>query len=139
MAATGIQRRLRGWSIALGGFHHDGNLAFDQLGVGGLNVDHQVAVDLAAADHRPGGDHVQHQLLCGSGLQAGRAGHHFRADNRCNGDVGAVRHFAVRIAADDRDQRVLLVGVGHCAQHVRRTAAGGNADQNVMLVKAQRL
>ena len=88
MAAAGIQRRLRGLAIALGGFHHDGNLSLNQLGVGRFDVDHQVAVHLAQADHRGGRDHVERHLLARAGLEAGGPGQHLGPVDQLDGDVG---------------------------------------------------
>ncbi|MOA56671.1 hypothetical protein D3C78_1807030 [compost metagenome] len=59
MALTLIKCLFRLFRAALRGFDHDIDLALYKLGVGGFHVDHQVAVNLAAADHRPGGDHIQ--------------------------------------------------------------------------------
>ena len=48
----------------------DAARAVGQLGVGGLDVDHQVAVNVAHTDERPRGEHVEDQFLRGAGLHA---------------------------------------------------------------------
>ena len=56
---------------AVGGGHDDAVGAVDELVVGRFDVDHEVAVDGAGADHDAGGEHVQDQLGGGAGLHAG--------------------------------------------------------------------
>ena len=64
----------------------------------GLDVDHQVAVGLADAHHRDGGQHVQHHLGRGAGLQPGRPGEHFGADAGRDDQVDEV----LQLGAPDR-------------------------------------
>ena len=70
--------------------HHDAFAAITQLGVGGLQVDHEVAVRLPDANHRAGGQHVEHQLGRGAGLESRRTGHQLRTDVDMDQDVAPI-------------------------------------------------
>ena len=60
-----------GGLIDSGGGHDDALGAVDELGVGGLEVDHEVAVDGSGFDHDAGGEHVEDEFGGGAGLHAG--------------------------------------------------------------------
>ena len=70
-----------------------------------VEVDHQVAVGLANPHHRRGRQHVEDELRGGSGLQARRAGDHFRADGRRDREIDERLQLGSRIAGDEDDFR----------------------------------
>ena len=82
------------------GGHDDALGAVDQLGVGGLHVDHEVAVDGSGFDHDSGGEHVEDELGCGAGFHASAAGDDFGAGERGDGDVGDCGHGGVGDAGE---------------------------------------
>ena len=81
-----------GGLIDAGGGGDDALGAVDQLGVGGLHVDHEVAVDGSGLDHDAGGEHVEDELGCGAGFHACAAGEDLGAGNGGDGDVGGCGH-----------------------------------------------
>ena len=74
-----------------------------QLLGSGLHVDHQVAVGLADLDHRDRGQHVEHHLGRGAGLEARRAGDELGADRRRDLQVDEVLQLGARPAGDEDD------------------------------------
>ena len=115
----------------------DAAAAILQLLRGRLHVDHQVAVGLADADHRGGGEDVQHHLRRGAGLQARRAGEHFRSDARRDDQVDEVREVRARPARDEDDAQARLARARQRAADERRHAAGRNADHDVLLRRTE--
>ena len=87
---------------------HDAPRAVLQLGVGRLEVDHQVLVRLAEADHGRGGDGVQRRLGGRSRLQARGAGEHLGAGGDGDDDVGEAAQPALRRAGDEHRARALV-------------------------------
>ena len=87
-----FSRRFGGGGLvdACGG-HDDALGSVDEFGVGGLEVDHEVAVDGSGFDHDAGGEHVEDELGGGAGFEARAAGEDFGAGDRGDGDVGEVR------------------------------------------------
>src|ERR1700730_2354822 len=82
-------------SFEAGGGHDDALGSVDELGVGGLDVDHEVAVDGSGFDHDAGGEHVEDEFGGGAGFEAGAAGEDFGAGDGGDGDVGEGGHLGV--------------------------------------------
>jgi hypothetical protein len=70
--------------------HHDPLTAVDQLGIGGLQIHHQVAVGLAEADHGAGREGVEHQLGGRPRLHPGGPGHDFRPGPQHDADIAGL-------------------------------------------------
>jgi hypothetical protein len=80
LAAAGVGERGRaGRHGQAGGLGEHAHLAVAQLAVAGHHVNHEVGVRAAEPDHDRRGQRVEHQLLRGAGLHAGRAGDRLRA------------------------------------------------------------
>jgi hypothetical protein len=105
LAARRREQRPRGFTREAAHLHHDPLGAIGELGVGRAQVDHQVAVALADADHRTGGDHVEHLLGGGPRLQARRSGEHLGADDGHDAQVGDLSHRLRRRRAGDQPRR----------------------------------
>ena len=118
------------------GGHDDALGAVDELGVGGLDVDHEVAVDGSGFDHDSGGEHVEDELGCGAGFHAGAAGDDFRAGERGDGDVGECGHRGVGDAGEGDGEGAECFGVGEGSEDVRGAAAGGDAYECVLAGEA---
>ena len=83
--------------------HEDPLGAIDQLAVGGHQVDHQIPVRLPHANHRAGGDRVQHEFGGGTSLHAGGAGQDLGSRLHVNEDVdGSPDLLHRRCTADQR-------------------------------------
>ena len=132
MIAALLQRSGSGGFVALGSRADDGHAAADQLLVGGLNVYHQVAVHLAQADHRAGGEHVQHHFLGCAALHAGGAGHDLGAGHRCDAHLGQSVDLAAGAAGHTDGHAAQGLGVLHSADDIGRAAAGGDAHQHIL-------
>ena len=95
-------RRARG-AVDPADLHEDSLAAVRQLLVGRPQVDHQIAVGLAEADHRAGRDRVEHELGGGARLHARGARDDLRAGDRQDHDVHDVERLVRRRRArDDR-------------------------------------
>ena len=103
-----------------------------ELDVGRPQVHHQVAERLAEPDHRAGREHVQHQLGRRARLQPGRAGDHLGPDQRHDHQVDVRRQLGVRLHARPTVNAPDRPGVFDRPQHVRRSPAGGDADDHVL-------
>ena len=112
----------------------DAHCPVAQLGVAGVEVDHQVADDVAALGHRQRGDHVQDQLGGGAALEPGGAGQQLGAKVRLDDDARPVVawDFQRWVEAEQRGFRAAPVGLPDAAPHERRPAAGGDADEHVL-------
>ncbi len=89
---AGLFEQVRGGGLVdSGGCGDDALGAVDELGVGGLHVDHEVAVDGSGFDHDAGAQHVEDELGGGSGFEARAAGEDFGAGDGGDGDVGRRR------------------------------------------------
>src|ERR1043165_3319154 len=78
--ATGlVEEGERGVSGGACGGGEDAGSAVAEFVVGGAQVDHEVLVDAAGADHEGGGDGVECELSRGAGLHACGAGEDFGA------------------------------------------------------------
>ena len=67
---TRLQSLLRSFVVGSSGLFEDANGAIAQFGILWLDVDHQIAIDIAEASHGRGGDHVENHFVCGSGFHA---------------------------------------------------------------------
>ena len=64
----------------VGQFLDDAESPIAQFYVGGVEVDHQVFLDLAEANHGEGAEDVQDKFGGSARLKSGRPGEHLRAD-----------------------------------------------------------
>ncbi len=81
--------------VDVGGGHDDALGSVDKFGVGGLDVDHEVAVDGSGFDHDAGGEHVEDELGGGAGFEASAAGEDFGASDGGDRYVGERSHLRV--------------------------------------------
>ena len=117
--------------IDSGGCRDDALGAVDELGVGGADVDHQVAEGCAGADHDACGEHVQNKFCRGASLHAGGAGEDLGAGGGGDGDLGGAGKGGVGDAAEADGEGVVLAGVVDGSEDVGRAAGGGDADEGV--------
>jgi len=121
-----------GCLVDAGGGHDDALGAIDEFRVGGLDVDHEVAVDGSGFDHDAGADHVEDELGGGAGFEARAAGDDFGAGERGDGDVGQGGHGGVGDAGESDGEAAEWIGVLKRAEDVGGSAAGGDADQGIL-------
>ena len=121
-----------GGVVNAGGGRDDALGAVDELGVGGAEVDHQVAEGRSGADHHAGGEHVQNELGGGSSLHAGGTGEDLGAGGGGDGDLGGAGELGVGDAAEADGEGAALAGVGDGAEDVGRATGGGDADEGVL-------
>ena len=107
-----------GWSTPVAAAMMPSLGAVDELGVGGLYVDHEVAVDGSGFDRDAGAQHVEDELGGGSGFEARAAGEDFGAGNGGDGDVGDGGHLRVGDAGEGDGEGTDRAGVGECAEDV---------------------
>ena len=86
-----------------GGLHQDPLAPVHQLVVPGPQVHHEVAVDLAEPDHRPGGEGVEHELGGGARLHPGRAGDDLGTDRHGDADVAGLAQQRAAAPTGDED------------------------------------
>ena len=103
-----------------------------QLLVGRRDVDHQIAERLSEADHGDRRKHVQNQLLRRSRLEARRAGQKLRADDHDDGVIHERLQRRLGRGDDAGRRRTGRDRSLDCAQHVRRSSAGADADDDVV-------
>src|SRR6185503_20719392 len=115
-----------------GGGGDDALCSVDQFGVGGLDVDHEIAVDGPAADHYSGADHVKDELGSCSGLKTGAAGEDLGTGDGSDSDIGCSGDGGAGYTGERNGERADFAGVVKSAEDVRRPAAGGNADERVL-------
>jgi len=96
-----------------------------------LVAHHQVAVALAQADHRRGGDGVEDQFGGGAGLQASGACEDFRAGFDRDDHVGLREVLGAGVAGEEDAPRSETPGVVEATSDERGQAAGGDADEDV--------
>ena len=118
------------------GGHDDALSAIDELGVGGLEVDHEVAVDGSGFDHHAGGDHVEDELGGRASFHARAAGDDFGAGDRGDGDVRGGGNGRVGDAGEGDGESSEGIGVSEGPKDVGRTAAGGDAYEYVLAGEA---
>ena len=89
LAAGGFEEVQGGVAGEAGEAGDDAGGAVDEFGVfGGVDIDHEVAVGLADADHGEGGDAVEDELGGGAGFKAGGSGEDFGAGVEGEEEVG---------------------------------------------------
>ena len=134
--STSRPEQFAGFLRADAGHHRDDALrAVLQLLGSGLDVDHQVAVGLADANHRDRRQHVEHHLGGRAGLETRGPGDDFGPDRRRDDQVDEVLQLGARPAGDEDDARALLARAGERAAHELRDAAGRDADDDVALAR----
>src|SRR4029077_12114517 len=111
----------------------DSNATLGKLGVLQVKVDHEIAVDVAKAGHGAGGQHIKNHFLGSAGFHAAGTGEHFRADVGDDGEVGGAFERRVAIASDGDGLGAPATGVFNGGDGERSAAAGGDADDNVIL------
>jgi hypothetical protein len=131
-AAGSFEEGRGGGLVDAGGGHDDAVGAIDELGVGGLHVHHEVAVDGSGLDHDAGGEHVEDELGCGAGFEARAAGEDFGAGEGGDGDVGGGGHGGVGDAGERNGEGAEGIGVGEGSEDVGGSAAGGYAYERVL-------
>ena len=122
MAAGFLQGSLRLAARTAAAFHDDADGALLELLVAGLDVDHEVAVDLAELDHRARREHVEHELLCRARLHARRARDDFRPRDGRQRDVSKRGNLGVFAARQCNRQRAERFGIVEPPNHVGRAA-----------------
>ncbi len=94
-----LQQQLLCFRLADSELVHDHpRAALHKLLVGKLHIYHTVAAHVAQLDHNRGRDHVQHQLLGGTGFHARAARYKLRAYNHFDRKVCMLRHLRACIA-----------------------------------------
>src|SRR6266480_3474963 len=73
--------------IGLGQLSDDAHGAIAQLRAGGMQIDHQIAPDLAERDHGAGADDVERNLGDSPCFQAGGSGYNFRSNRESNNKI----------------------------------------------------
>ena len=123
-----------GGAVAACGADDDAFGAVDELGVGGLDVDHEVAEDGSGADHDAGGEHVEDELGGGAGFETGAAGKDFGPGEGGDGDVGDGSHGGAGGAGEGDREGAEVACVPEGSEDVGGSAAGGDADEGVWIV-----
>jgi len=126
-----VEEREGGGAVEVGLRGEDAGGPVAEFGVGGAEVDHEVAPGFAALDHDSGGDHVEGELGDGAGFHAGGAGDDFRAGDEFD-EVIDVRSFGEMDAADEGGGGVFLFREFERAPDVGGCAAGHDADEGVV-------
>ena len=124
-------------SLEAGGGHDDALGAVDEFGVGGLEVDHEVAVDGSGFDHDAGGEHVEDELGGGAGFEACASGDDFGAGERGDSDVDGGGHWGVGDAGQGDREGAEGIGVGEGSEDIRGSTAGGDAYEHVLASEAR--
>ena len=128
-----MQGLLSGFACDSGGLLQNGQTSFAKFVVLHVDVDHQVAVDVAEASHGAAREHVQDHLLGGAGFHAAGSGDDFGTDV---GDDGEVRGFfqrGCRVAGDGDGLGAVTAGVFDGGDGERCASAGGDSDYDVVL------
>ena len=123
--------------VDAGSVHDDALGSVDELGVGRLDVDHEVAVDGSGFDHGPGGEHIEHEFGGSAGLHPRAAGEDFGARDGGDGDVCGCNHGRVGDAGDCNGERSEGIGVGEGSEDVRGSTAGGDPYEHVLASEAR--
>ena len=109
-----------------------------QLGVGGPDVHHEVAVGLAQPHHDRGRQGVQGDLLGRAGVHAAGTGDDLAAHHKLDGVSAAPAEHAPGIAGHPDGGRSGHPGMNDGAEHERGSAAGRNADDDVLFPTERR-
>src|SRR5580658_3601394 len=131
--AGGFEGARGGFVIGSGGLFDDADGALDELLVLRPDVDHEVAVDVAEARHRSGGDHIQDHLVGCAGFHAGGSGQNFRADFGDDGEMGGALEWRIAVAGEGDGAGSAVAAVLDGGDGERGASAGGDAENNVVL------
>jgi len=126
-----VEQAVGGVAVAAGGGDENAVGTVDELVVGGRDVDHQVAVDGAGANHDAGGEHVEDKLGGGAGLHAGGAGDGFGTGDGSDGEIGDFGDGRAGDAGESDGERSDGAGVEERAEDIGGASAGGDADEGV--------
>src|SRR5262245_50374996 len=83
-----LEQTARRFIIALGQLRYDAHCAIAQFRAGGVQIDHEIAADLAESDHRACADDVERNLRRGSRFQSGRPSKDLRSDRQRDYKIG---------------------------------------------------
>ncbi len=109
----------------------DAQASGDEFFIGGLQVDHEVAIGLAEAHHASRRQHVEHHLGRRAGFHARRTCQYFGADDDRDRKIGMPADRRVAIAGQCDCRRPLRARMIERTDDVWRTAAGGNTNDDV--------
>ena len=137
MAPGALQIDLRLRRGEAGGVDDEPQGPVPQLLVAGLQIHHQIAVDLAQLDHGAGGEHVEHHLLGGARLHAGGAGDDLRAHQRGDGHVAQPLQLRPGVGAHPDGDAPPLLCPPESGKHIGGAAAGGDAHHRVVRTHLQ--
>ena len=116
-----------------GGEHAGGTGA--ELFVGSVEVDHEVALNLAKADHGAAGDEVKGELGGGAGLEAGGAGDEFGPGGEIDFDISGGPLAMARGIAGQKDRSgAEITSLFQGAVDEGGVAGGGDAANNILIV-----
>ncbi len=111
--------------------------ASDQFCIAGSQVDHQVSVGLAQANHGGGGNAVQDQFGGSAGFHARRSADNFGTNDRADNYVGQGFHFTARVAKPRRRTGHQFDARTSSRHDTRSSAAGRNAYNNIARLQLQ--
>lgn len=125
---------------AVGELDQHSNRAVAKFDVGGVQIDHEVADDLAGLDHGEGGDHVEDELGGGAGFETGGAGENLWAEIGGEDEVGlpvGISELAGRAAdggveANQSGVGLAPIGLVESAPDKRGAATGCDANDDVV-------
>ena len=121
-------------------FHHDPFATFAQLGVGRLQIDHQVAVGLADANHRTGRQDVEHQLGCCPRLESCRSGHDLGSHIDLYHHIALLPHIVGRLGAGEQHgAHPPRARARERRPDVRGGTARGDADEHIVGAEVARV
>ena len=101
-----ILERLGGFGFSfVGGKHGEANRAFHEFDIGGLKINHQVAVNLMQPHHDARGERIERDFLCRACFQTCAARNDFRASLEQNSNFGLLENRGVWVVADADSQR----------------------------------
>ncbi len=121
-----------GGVVEVGDFADDADGAVVEFVAGaGVEVDHQIFVDLADPDHADGGNHIEYELCGCPCFHACAASDDFGTGEDTDGDVGCVGRLTARDAGEEDGFGVALLGAFDCGVDVGRGATGGDAKYDV--------
>lgn len=103
--------------------------------VGRIELDHEVADDLAEPDHGKGGHEIEDQLGGGAGFESGGTSQEFRADIGGDDEVWTItaRRLEPRIETEEDGFCSVVASLPKSAPDERSASAGGDADHDIMI------
>lgn len=119
--------------ISPAGLLEDADGAIAELGILWLDIDHEVAVDVAEARHDGGRDHVEHHFVGRAGLHAGRSGQDFRADFDDNSVARSALERRIGIASECNRMGAATSGFRQGGYGEGSASAGRYSEDNVFL------